>query len=272
MKSSCSIQPKLLHKHARSPYIIQTVSRALDLLEQLRHEENELGVTELSRRMNLHKNNVFRLLVTLESRNYVEQNQSTGNYYLGFKNLELGQSLLRQSGLLRQSRSTLEALTAQSGETSYVAVLRDFRSVYLDSVESSLPLRVVPRLGSTFPAHCTATGKVQIAEHSSDQLAAVYASARIERHTTRTCTDPETLLGELRQIALQGYAIEDEELYDGVRCVAAPIHDYTRMIIGAISISGPAVRLTDQRLTDELIPLVIKSAAELSVKLGFRHQ
>jgi len=270
MKSSYRPQETSLHKHAKSPYIIQTVSRALDLLEQFQLDENELGVTELSRRMKLHKNNVFRLLATLESRDYVEQNQSTGNYHLGFKNLELGQSILRQSGILRQSRSTLEELTAGSGETSYVAVLRDFRSVYLDSVESVLPLRVVPRLGSSFPAHCTATGKVQIAEYSSDLLASTLNGSELQRFTAKTRTDPHDFLLELEQVAVQGYAIEDEELYEGVRCVAAPIRDYTKKIIGAISISGPAIRLTDQRLESELISMVLKSAGELSARLGCR--
>jgi DNA-binding IclR family transcriptional regulator len=264
------MRAEVLNKNSKAPYIIQTVSRALDLLDQFRYDESELGVTELSRRMKLHKNNVFRLLATLEAHDYIEQNSSTGNYHLGLKNLELGQIILRQRVLLRQSRSVLEKLTAESGETSYIAVLKEMRTVYLDGVESSLPLRVVSRLGSSFPAHCTASGKVQIAEFPGGWFAKVYKRQELERCTGKSITDPVLLQTELQQIAMQGYAIEDEELYDGIKCIAAPVSDYTRKIIGAVSISAPSMRLTDQRLADELIPLIIRVTAELSAKLGYR--
>ena len=88
----------------KSEYIIQAVSHALDLLEQFHDEVDELGVTELSKRLKLHKNNVFRLLATLESRGYIEQNKATENYRLGLKALELGQTFIKQMGLLRQAK------------------------------------------------------------------------------------------------------------------------------------------------------------------------
>ncbi len=112
-------------KKEKSEYIIQAVSHALDLLEQFHGEVDELGVTELSKRLKLHKNNVFRLLATLESRGYIEQNKATENYRLGLKSLELGQTFIKQMGLLRQAKPILERLVKECNETSYVAIFKE---------------------------------------------------------------------------------------------------------------------------------------------------
>jgi len=256
-------------KKEKSEYIIQAVSHALDLLEQFHDEVDELGVTELSKRLKLHKNNVFRLLATLESRNYIEQNKVTENYRLGLKTLELGQTFIKQMGLLRQSRPVLEALVKECNETTYVAILKEFHIVYLDVVETDLTVRVVPRVGARLPAYCTAAGKIQIAYMTDEELENYLPTKDMKRYTPQTVTDREELKKHLKQIAEQGYAIDDEEMDVGVKCVGAPIRDYTRRIIGAVSVSGPSMRFTDERLEKELIPLVVKAGDEISHKLGF---
>src|SRR5512136_2693205 len=113
-------------KKDKSEYIIQAVFHALDLLEQFHDDVDELRATELSKRLKLHKNNVFRLLATLESRGYIEQSRVTENYRLGLKTLELGQTFIKQMGLLRQSRPILEALVRECNETTYVSIVKDF--------------------------------------------------------------------------------------------------------------------------------------------------
>jgi DNA-binding IclR family transcriptional regulator len=256
-------------KKEKSEYIIQAVSHALDLLEQFHDEVDELGVTELSKRLKLHKNNVFRLLATLESRNYIEQNKVTENYRLGLKTLELGQTFIKQMGLLRQSRPVLEALVKECNETTYVAILKDCHIVYLDVVETDLTVRVVPRVGARLPAYCTAAGKVQMAYMTDEELENYLPTKEMKRYTPRTIVDREELKKHLKVIAEQGYAIDDEEMDVGVKCVGAPIRDYTRRIIGAVSISGPSMRFTDERLEKELIPLVMRSGEEISHKLGY---
>jgi IclR family transcriptional regulator, KDG regulon repressor len=256
-------------KKEKSEYIIQAVSHALDLLEQFHDEVDELGVTELSKRLKLHKNNVFRLLATLESRNYIEQNKVTENYRLGLKTLELGQTFIKQMGLLRQSRPVLEALVKECNETTYVAILKDCHIVYLDVVETDLTVRVVPRVGARLPAYCTAAGKVQMAYMTDEELENYLPGKEMKRYTQRTVTDREELKKHLKVIAEQGYAIDDEEMDVGVKCVGAPIRDYTRRIIGAVSVSGPSMRFTDERLEKELIPLVMRAGEEISHKLGY---
>src|SRR5512140_1115766 len=176
-------------KKEKSEYLIQAVSHALDLLEQFHDDVDELGVTELSKRLKLHKNNVFRLLATLESRNYIEQNKVTENYRLGLKTLELGQTFVKQMGLLRQSRPVLEAVVRECNETSYVAILKDFHIIYLDVVETDLTVRVVPRVGSRLPAYCTAAGKVQLAYMTDEELDNYIPSKDLKAYTPATITD-----------------------------------------------------------------------------------
>ena len=256
-------------KKEKSEYIIQAVDHALDLLEQFHEDVDELGVTELSKRLKLHKNNVFRLLATLESRNYIEQNRVTENYRLGLKTLELGQTFIKQMGLLRQSRPVLEALVKECNETTYVAILKDFHIVYLDTVETDLTVRVVPRVGSRLPAYCTAAGKVQLAYMTDEELDNYIPGKELKRYTPNTIVDKDEFRKHLAKVAEQGYAVDNEELDIGVRCVGAPIRDYTRRIIGAVSISGPSMRFTDERVEKELIPLVKRAGDEISTKLGY---
>ncbi len=256
-------------KKDKSEYIIQAVSHALDLLEQFHDDVDELGVTELSKRLKLHKNNVFRLLATLESRGYIEQNKATENYRLGLKALELGQTFIKQMGLLRQAKPILERMVEESNETSYVAIYKENHIVYLDVVETSLTVRVVSRVGSRLPAYCTAAGKVHLAHMSEEELEEVLSAQNFIQHTPTTLASKNALNAELVKVREQGYALDNEELDQGVRCISAPIRDYTRRIVGAISISGPSMRISDERLEKELIPLVLKASADLSTRLGY---
>jgi DNA-binding IclR family transcriptional regulator len=257
-------------KKDKSEYIIQAVDHALDLLEQFQGDVDELGVTELSKRLKLHKNNVFRLLATLESRSYIEQNRVTENYRLGLKTLELGQTFIKQMGLLRQSRPVLEALVKECNETTYVAILKDSYIVYLDVVETDMTVRVVPRVGSRLPAYCTAAGKIQLAYMTDEELDHYLPTKELKAYTANTITDRDAFKAHLRKIADQGYALDNEEMDIGVCCVGAPIRDYTRRIIGAVSISGPSMRFSPERIEKELIPLVKRAGEDISTKLGFQ--
>ncbi len=257
-----------MHKKEKSDYMIQAVSHAFDLLEIFTEETPELGVTELSKKLKLHKNNVFRLLATLEAREYVAQNRVTGNYRLGLKTLELRTNYIRQTALLPQARPVLLSVAHECNETCYVAVLRDFRCVYLDVVETSSVVRIVSRVGSRLPAHCTAAGKVQLASLPPEELERFFATRELTGFTPHTVTDPGVLRRHLVEIAARGCAIDDEELEAGVRGVAAPIHNYEDRVVGALIISGPASRFDDDRIKDELAPLVMRGAQEISARLG----
>ena len=253
----------------KSEYIIQAVSHALDLLEQFHGEDDELGVTELSKRLKLHKNNVFRLLATLESRGYVEQNKATENYRLGLKSLELGQTFIKQMGLLRQAQPVLEKMVEECNETSYISIFKEGFIVYLEIEETTMTVRVVPRIGIRLPAYCTAAGKVHLAFLREEELDKLYGKSKLISFTPYTISSLNELKKELGKIRECGYAIDNEEYDIGVRCVAAPIRDYTRRVVGAVSLSGPSMRFTDDRIAQELVPIVLREGEDLSTRLGY---
>jgi len=257
-------------KRDKSNYIIQSVSHALDVLEEFKGDAIELGVTELSKKLKLHKNNIFRLLATLEARGYIEQNKSTENYRLGLKSLELGQTFVRQMGLLRQARPTLERLASSANETTYLAVMRNGDVIYLDVVEANKTVRVASRVGLRLPVHCTAVGKVLIASDSEEEIKKRLPD-HLEKRTPRTITDQKALVDHLLKVTKQGYAVDDEEFEEGVRCIAAPVRDYTGNVVAALSISGPAMRMTDKKVMDDLIQAVKDAAEELSRRLGYQE-
>jgi DNA-binding IclR family transcriptional regulator len=256
-------------KKAKADYLIQSVSRALDILESFTAAQGELGVTELSRTLKLHKNNVFRLLATLETRGYVEQDRETGNYRLGMRTFEVASVFLHHLGFGRQARPALQQLAAETGETVYVAVLDGAAVVCIDMVETAHAVRVVPYLGRRLPAHATALGKAQLAFHPQEDLERLWKQHELAALTPRTVTDIGRLLDELARVAAQDVAFADEELDAGVRGVAAPVRDYQRRVVGAIGVTGPVLRLTLDRLQNELA-LRVKAAAEtVSRRLGF---
>lgn len=257
-------------RREKSNYVIQSVSHALDVLEQFSGNVDEIGVTDLSKRLKLHKNNVFRLLATLEARGYIEQNKVTENYRLGLRCLQLGQTYVHQMGFLLQAKSTLEELVKSANESFFVAVRKGTAVVPLDFVEPQNPVRVVSFLGTTLPLHCTAPGKVHLAFESDEGLSQSLPE-NLDRYTDRTILDHQLLLRQLKEIREVGYALEQGEFMEEVISVAVPIHDYTRTLVGSLAITGPAHRLTRERIEKEVVPLILKGGRELSRRLGYHE-
>lgn len=255
----------------KSNYIIQSVAHALDVLEEFRGDHDELGVTELSKKLKLHKNNVFRILATLQSRSYIEQNKTNDNYRLGIKCLELGQTFIRQRGLLRQAQPILHELAETSGETSYISILRGDEVVYLDAVETTSTVRVISRVGLHMPVHATAAGKALIAFDSEEELRKRFHASNLPKFTKNTITAADELLSNLGAVRKLDYATDLEEFEEGLRCIAGPVRDYTRKVIAAISVSGPAHRLSDEKIAQSVGPEVARCARSLSTRLGYRE-
>lgn len=254
----------------KSNYIIQSVAHALDVLEEFRGDMDELGVTELSKKLKLHKNNVFRILATLQSRNYIEQNKTNDNYRLGIKCLELGQTFVQQRGLLKQAQPILKELADRTAETSYLSILRGNEVVYLDAVETTSTVRVISRVGLHMPVHATAAGKALIAFESEEELRKRFP-AELQKFTANTITAPNDILKNLEEAREAGYATDLEEFEEGLHCIASPIRDYTRKVIAAVSVSGPAHRLSVERIAQTIGPEVSRCGKALSTRLGYRE-
>jgi DNA-binding IclR family transcriptional regulator len=256
----------------KSEYSIQTVSNALRMLEAF-YDEDELGVSELARRLSLHKNNVFRLLATLEQGGYIEQSRASDLYRLGTRCLELGQAYSRGHTLQRRARPILEELARKSGETTHIAVLRGFEVVHLDGVLPDQQLLTGLRIGERLPAHCTALGKVLVgcAERSLQESfgRAIAADEALSSRTEATLIDVQKIFDELRSVSAQGFAVDLEECFAGIRCAAAPVFDGGGNVVAGISISGPASRLVEEGLHSDVGRTVIAAADQLSQELGY---
>jgi IclR family transcriptional regulator, KDG regulon repressor len=255
-------------RREKSNYVIQSVSHALDVLEQFHGAVDEIGVTELSKRLKLHKNNVFRLLATLEARGYIEQNKITENYRLGLRCLQLGQTFIHQMGLLLQSRAVLEDLSKATKESAYVAIRKGSAIIPLDFVEPARTVRVVSFLGTVLPPHCTAAGKVQLA-FEADGAPGQNFPEHLERYTDQTIVDRAALREQIKVIGESGYAIERGEFAEDVNAVAVPIRDYTRSLVGTLAVVGPAHRFSDDAVNNDIAPALLKAGAELSKRLGY---
>ena len=248
-------------------YIIQTVSRALDLLEQFQEGTAELGITDLSNRLNLQKNNVFRLVATLKAKNYIEINNSTGKYRLGVKTRALGQVATRLIDFSNQARPFLIELKQMCHEACYFSVIKDGYTYYLAGVESDLPVRVTLRVGSSRPLHCTAAGKLLLAARSWPEVQRMLGRNSLERFTPRTILSPEVLRRELEAVRTDGVALDREECEEGATCIAAPVRNARGETVAAMSISGPTLRMHPERIR-ELTPVVVGMGREASERLG----
>lgn len=259
-------------KKPKGEYSIQTVANALRVLDEF-HTEVEIGVAELSRRLGLHKNNVFRLLATLAEAGYIEQDLETERYRLGLGALELGRSFLRGRPLIERAKPHLQALSSHFNESTHLAVLNDFEVVH---VAGFVPDRLVltpSRVGTRLPVHCTALGKVLIGCCPEGQREAydrtIASGGGLARRTGRTIVDKDKLLEEFRTVAGQGYATDDGECEDGLGCVAAPVHDSTGRVTAALSLSVPSQRVSEEELMRGILPQVIATADRLSRELGY---
>lgn len=259
-------------RRSKSSYVIQTVANAFRLLEEFGGTDAELGVTELSNRLDLHKNNVFRLLATLEEQGYVEQCAHTERYRLGRSCLALGQAFHETRSLVRFARPVLARLAEETKESAHLGVLSGYEVVHLDGERPEQLVATSLRTGQKLAAHCTALGKVLLAGKSAQALAQLdkerVRAGKLVAHTPATITDREKFFEHLRTVASQGWALDLEECAQGLCCIAAPVHDASGAVIAALSVSAPVFRVSEQRIHDEVMPRVIAAANELSQRMG----
>jgi DNA-binding IclR family transcriptional regulator len=259
-------------KKPKSDYAIQAVANALRLLNVFR-DEDEIGVAELARRLGLPKNNVFRLLATMEEQGFIEQCRVSGRYRLGIALHALGHAFSHARPLLVRARTVLDQLLAETGETVHLAVRDGFEVVHLDARAPERELTVGVRTGRRAPMHCTALGKVLLG-CSPERLWREYDEQVVKRgklpqRTPRSIDNPIKFFEHLRTVAGVGYALDIGELEDGLGCAAAPVHDGDGDLVAAISVSAPLFRIAEEDLDGALRCKVVLAAEQLSAALGY---
>jgi IclR family KDG regulon transcriptional repressor len=250
--------------------LIQTVLKALDVMECLASTDRPLSTLEVAQLCGLSRPTAYRFLTTLLTRGYVASVED-GHYQLGTRILTLSEGLLDRLDLTKLARSELRELSQASNETVHFAILDDTEMLYIDKVESSQPVRMHSTIGTRNPLHCTAIGKAVLAFIPVEERNALLDRITFIPRTPNTITDRAALVEHLELVYTRGFAIDDIENEEGIRCVGAPVFNHTRRVFAAISISGPAYRLSIPRLL-ELSTLVITAADAISRKLGYVPQ
>lgn len=255
-------------RRAKATYRIYQVERALDLLEAIGCYPGELGVTEVCGKLGFSKEQVVKLLSSLERRGYLHRDE-TDRYCLGLKAFETGMSFLHQRRLWKEAEPILEELRDRSGETTYLAVLDGNQATALLVQESLQSVRVKVKLGQSLPAHANAAGKALLAFLSNEELERTFGEQALKPLTEKTLFRLDLLKAHLQEVIRSGYAVEDEEVKEGLKGVAAPVRDATGRVVAAVGLLGPSSRLPDERIEGELKLLITEAALTISQRLGY---
>lgn len=240
----------------------------MSILNALATRQEDFSLAELCSTLGLHKSTVHRLMMVLESHRLVSKNPETGRYRLGLRLFEFGSKAIATLDLREHSRPYLTRLLQETQETVHLCVL-DFEDVvYLEKMEPERSVRMASRVGRRHPAYCTAVGKAMMAELPESELEEILEQTELKPITPRTITSAEVLKKELKLIRGRGYAVDDEEIEEGVRCVAAAVRDHSGRTVAAVSVSGPSFRLTESKIP-AVAECVGRAAMQLSAELGF---
>lgn len=255
----------------QSDSVLSTLDNGLRVLDVLANDVSGEGLTltEVARHLDMHRTTVFRLLATLRPRGYISRDTRTDRYRLGPKLLSLSSALLGQLDLRQVARPSLIALRDKAGELVHLTILDGDDVVTIDRLEGTQSLSLQTEMGARRPMYCTASGKAILAHQSLDRVLRVL-DAGMPAVTNTTITDRDAMLKHLEQVRNHGYAVDDEERIEGVRCVAAPVFGHDHSVLGAISIAAPAIRMSWERVL--LLGEEVRLTAEtVSRQFGFTN-
>ncbi|MDT8441900.1 MAG: IclR family transcriptional regulator [Desulfuromonadales bacterium] len=240
----------------KESYSIQAVENALDVLEALSEEDEDVRISQLSEKLRMNKTSVFRLLATFENRGYVEREETSGKYRLGLSAYEIGQKFLSRMTLLRQARPVMERLSRACNEAVYLAVRRRGEALFLDMVDTTQKVKIVPLIGKRFPLTESSPGQVLLAfaDPGSNGKGLVVDAAVKE---------------QLVPIRSQGYAHSRNSLGEGIVSLAAPLFGSGGKLHGALCIVGPEFRLPETTILNDFLPHLLETSSIISSKLGW---
>jgi DNA-binding IclR family transcriptional regulator len=229
---------------------VKSLVRALTVVEALAEYPAGVTVTQLAAGLQLPKSSVFRVLYTFAQLGYVQQDPLTERYALGTGFLRLAASVEAGSDIRQVARPFLRELRDATDETVHLAVPVGAAMVYIDKVEGNSMLRLASRVGQQMSMHCCALGKAYLAAFGADERDRMIDELDLVARTRRTITDPAVLRDELQRCHQRGFAVDDQENENGVRCVGVPVVDRTGRPVAALSVSAPAARLTRAAIQD----------------------
>ena len=249
----------------RPAYLTATLAKGLDVLEALAEVE-EIGLTDLARRLGVAGPTLFRILATLTARGYVQKSPAT-RYRLTLKAWEIGAKAVRRIALRDVARPFLARLLAETEETVHLSVLQGDGIVIIDKLDSPQPVRVDTFVGLRAPAHCSATGKAILAFKPAAALAALLPE-RLPRYTEATIVDRRAFDRELAEVRRTGWAKNREEWREGVCAAAVPVSDSSGDVVASLSVTVPTPRFTPAAVRAKLVPSLKRTGAALAEEIA----
>lgn len=236
----------------KDSYSIHSVENALDVLEALCEEPDDIQISRLSEKLGMNKTSVFRLLATFENRGYVEKEEQTGKYRLGLSAYEIGQKLLSRMVLLRKARPVMERFVRECDEAVYLVVRRDSQVLFLDLADTTQQVKIIPLVGQRFPLDSTAAGMVLCAHLPQDE-------------ETRNALPND----QRASIQSRGYCIDTDALGEGITSIAVPLFSSGGLASGCLCCVGPTYRMEQEQIDMELLPKLKEACLTISNKLGY---
>ncbi len=258
-------------KRAEAPiarYRVQVLDRTIAVLQAVADSETDLAAAEIARQLRLHKSTVHRLLVVLEHYRLIKKS-AEGTYRLGTRLIEFGESAIARLRLSEHAQPFLRDLANETGEGAHVTILSGAEMLSIAHVEGRWSLQSLTRTGQRTQIHCTAAGKAVLAFLSNDACDDVIGRLQFVRNTRRTIVKPSVYRMELARVREAGYATDDEEFEEGLRCVGAPVFDHRGHVVASISMAAPVFRLRKNRVP-QVARLVMAAAKGLSEDLGYQ--
>ena len=256
------------HFSVAPPKPVQALDRGLVLLHALA-EAGGASLTDLSLRVALPPSSVHRILATLEKHGFAVVDEATQQWYIGVEAFRTGNAFLARSNIVETARDVMRQLMEETGETANLAIADGFDVVFVGQIESHNPIRAFFNPGTRGAMHASGIGKALLAELPRASVEKLVQTTGLPDYTDNTLTTPARLFANLEKIRKRGWALDDEERYAGMRCVAASIHNAFGEAVAGISVSGPAVRFSEQQVAN-FGPRVKKAAAQVTRRIGGR--
>ncbi len=249
---------------------VQSLVRALTILNRLAEADDGASLTDIAQQVGVPVSTAHRLLTTLQQERYVRFDGERALWSIGVQVFVVGNSFVRTRNLVQIARPHMRQLMLESGETVNLAVEDKGEAIYLAQIECRQMMRALATPGARVPLHCSGVGKALLAAMPESQRSAILHKHGLPRVSARTLTTPAALREDLTRAAERGYAVDDEEHAVGLRCAAAVIRDEVGEAIAAVSLSGPAARISDDRVA-VLGDLVRRTAETITAEYGGRR-
>ena len=248
-------------------YFNQSILRALDILEAVGKEERSLGLSELGRKVNLHKSTVHRLALSLESRGWLTREADSGKYRIGIKFLTLGRSA-NAKGSVKEIHPILARLSEETEETAILSVWDDKEVICVDKVETNQRVQISSRIGSNFPIHAGATGFAVLIGMPEEKALEILSRTELTAYTPLTITSPERITERYREMKRLGYVISTGQVDPGVTGIAMPIYFPYEQCYGSVGIVLPEMRAEQER-AEQIIRVLKECTDQIRNKLNF---